>query len=131
MGILLPILAFAAFAALSSPKTSNKALAPVEPNPNTLPSNVSLIPAGDFEWGVTIVLGQDITAEQTDEALDIIVARALEYPGLVFEVELDEEAIGIPLFFYEGGVAYEQWAENVSYLGAYLDDALSQFTEQG
>ncbi len=127
MGILLPILAFAAFAALSSPKTSNKALPPVEPDPNLLPPNVSLIPVEGFSLGFTIVLGPDIDAEETDEAMEDIIWRAETYPEMIFEVLLDDEIPGIAVDFIVEDEVHSRWAEDVSYLAPEMDSLIANF----
>ncbi len=132
MGLLIPaVFTIAAFAFFSEPKKAQKALPPTEPKPDNsdfLPSNIALIPAGDFAWGVTIELGPSIGKEETEEIMDVIIDRAVEHPQLVFEVALEDDVDGIALFFYEDGIARERWVDGAEALGVELDTQLENFT---
>lgn len=114
---MLPIIALGVAALILTRKRGTSNL----PKPN----NVTLGPVGDFKWGVTVLLGPDVTDAQADQAVDIVSVHARKHPALPFEIIKEPTIVGIPVTVWADSTPDEEWAENVSYLDAVLTDLLA------
>jgi len=114
---MLPIIALAAAAFLLTRKKGNSNVA--------LPKNLTLGPVGDFKWGVTVLLGPDITDQKADQVVDIVAKHARKHSALPFEIIKEPTTLGIPVTVWADSLPYEEWAENPSYLDAVLTDLLA------
>lgn len=94
--------------------------------PDELPPNLVLQPAGSFQYGARIGIGDEFDDDQVVEIIDIVADRADEYPAHTFEITTREGTNGIQVIVVAGGAEYEQWAENIEYLPGYLDSLLAE-----
>jgi len=93
----------------------------------TVPSNVILTPiTGGYATGARVELGVDISDDQANQAVEIVIKYAKERPGIPFQVVKITDTPGLPVIVTADGVPHEMVAENISSLDATLRDLLNE-----
>jgi len=91
-----------------------------------LPKNVSFMDLGNIQNGVKILMGTNISDDQADKTIDMVVMHAKDHPALPFVVKHTAEGPGIVVTVMADGLPYWEVANTPDGAGLVLTKLLNE-----